>query len=118
MILGIFIASPIGSIAAALVAVVTFIGTSSYGFYKADKNNPTTIEFDTPEFGTESENAFSFRITQRFNDLKGFFAKKSSTVALSPEVSTPVSLLFSLRQKSDAPIAEGYLLGVHNSFRS
>lgn len=82
LILGIFITPPLGTIVAAVVAVATFVGMSSIGFAKADKNNPATIVFGTPEFEVESEASFFSRIKQRINSLRDFFGRKS-TVALS-----------------------------------
>lgn len=84
LILGFFIPPPIGAIAAAVIAVVTFVGMSSIGFAKADKNNPTTIERSDPEFEEESEVTFSSRIKQRLTSLKVFFARKSSRIIASP----------------------------------
>lgn len=76
LLLGFFLPATLGTIVAALVAVVTFIGTSSYGFYRADLNNSTTIEFNNTEFMTESENTFSCRIKKRFNSLQVFLNRK------------------------------------------
>lgn len=83
LILGIFISPPIGTIAAALVAVVTFISASSYGFYRADLNNATTTEFNNTEFVAESGNTFSFRIKQRCNSLLAFFNRKLTNTSTS-----------------------------------
>lgn len=76
LILGLFISAPIGTIAAAIVAVVTFVGMSSIGFAKADKNNPTTIIYGTTEFIEESKVTFFSRMMQRINSLQDFFNKK------------------------------------------
>lgn len=86
LILGLFIAPPIGTIAAALVAVVTFVGGSSYGFYKAEKNNSTTTEFGNTEFEAESQNTFYFRLKQIFNRISSLFSKKSVNTLASPIV--------------------------------
>ena len=81
LILGIFITPPIGSIAAAVVAVVTFVSLASLGVAKADKNNPTTIVFGTPEFEVESEATFFSRIKERLNSLHNLFNSKSIKTA-------------------------------------
>lgn len=73
LILGLFIAPPLGTVAAALVAVATFVAISGYGFYRADKNNSTTTEFG--EFGVESQSAFC-RLKQLFNKIPRIFSKK------------------------------------------
>lgn len=83
LILGLFIAPPIGTIAAALVSVITFVGVSSYGFYKADKANSTTTEFG--EFEVESQNTFN-RIKQLFNRISSLFSKKIVNTSASPIV--------------------------------
>ncbi|WP_342219723.1 hypothetical protein [Rickettsiella endosymbiont of Miltochrista miniata] len=86
LILGIFITPPIGTIAAAVVAVATFVGMSSIGLAKADRDNPTTTDFDTPEFEVESEVSFLSRIKARISSLHDFFNSKSNkTVALSTQ---------------------------------
>lgn len=84
LILGFFITAPmIGTIAAAVLAVVTFVGMSSIGFANADKNNPTTIEYGTPEFEVESEVSLFSRIKARISRLHDFFNSKSNkTLAL------------------------------------
>jgi hypothetical protein len=84
LILGIFIVPPIGTIAAAIVAVVTFVGMSSIGFAKADKNNPTTILLGDPEFEVVSEVTFSSPIKQRINHLKDFFVRKLNKAPVVP----------------------------------
>ncbi len=76
LILGIFITPPIGSIAAAVIATVTFVSLASLGVAKADKNNPTTIVFGTPEFEVESEATFFSRIKERLNSLHNLFNSK------------------------------------------
>lgn len=76
LILGIFVAPPIGAIAAAVVAILTFVGISRIGFVRADKNNPTTVEFGMPEFEIESEATFLSRIKQRINSVHEFFNKQ------------------------------------------
>jgi|EndMetStandDraft_3_1072993.scaffolds.fasta_scaffold31256_3 hypothetical protein len=81
--LGFFIAPPIGTIAAALVSVITFVGVSGYGFYRADKNNPTTTEFG--EFEVESQSIF-YRLKQLFNRIPSLFSKKIVTTLASPVV--------------------------------
>lgn len=83
LILGFFIAPPIGTIAAALVSVITFVGVSSYGFYKADKANSTTTEFG--EFEGESQNAF-YRLKQLFNRIPSLFSNKIVNTLTSPVV--------------------------------
>jgi hypothetical protein len=84
LILGLFISPPIGTIAAAIIAVVTFVGMSSIGFAKADKNNPATIIYGTTEFTEESEVTFFSRIKQRISSLHNLFGKKpNKTAALS-----------------------------------
>ncbi|MFZ0219734.1 MAG: hypothetical protein WAL30_05980 [Candidatus Aquirickettsiella sp.] len=80
-ILGIFVTIPL---VAAITAVVTFISLSICGFYMADKNNPTTIEFGTPEFMTKPETTFSFGIKQRFNNLYNFIINKTEKTFVSP----------------------------------
>lgn len=84
LILGLFIPPPIGTIAAALVAVVTFVGISGYGFYRADKNNSTTIEFGNTEFETESQNTFYARLKQIFNRIPSLFNKKIVNTLATP----------------------------------
>ena len=85
LLIGIFLTPPIATMAAALVAVVTFIGVSSYGFYRADLNNVTTTEFTNNEFVTESGNIF-FRLKQRFNILRAFFNRKLTNTSDLPIV--------------------------------
>ena len=75
LILGLFISAPIGTIAAAIVAVVMFVGMSSIGFAKADKNNPTTIIWYYGIYRRIRSYFFS-RIKQRINSLQDFFNKK------------------------------------------
>ncbi|MEN9450787.1 MAG: hypothetical protein RJA83_1405 [Pseudomonadota bacterium] len=95
LILGVFITPPIGTIAAAIVAIVTFVGISSIGFAKADKNNPTTIEWSEAEIEEKSEVTFSSRVKQKIISLHDFFNGKSNkTLGLSndtseSEISTP-----------------------------
>jgi len=87
MLLGLFVTPPLGTILAALVAVVTFIGISSLGFSKATKNNQTTIEFGTSELIDETQIGFISRIK---NSLRNLFNRKSNkTVALSTENNEP-----------------------------
>lgn len=84
LILGVFITPPMGTIAAAIVAIVTFVGISSIGFAKADKNNPTTIEWSETEIEEKSEVTFSSRVKQRIISLRDFFNGKSNkTLCLS-----------------------------------
>jgi len=83
LILGLFIAPPIGIIAAALVSVITFVGVSGYGFCRADKANSTTTEFG--EFEIESQNSF-YRLKQLFNRIPSLFSKKIVNTLASPVV--------------------------------
>lgn len=86
LILGIFITPPIGPIAAAVVAIATFVGLASLGLAKAEKNNPTTIVFGTPEFEVESEATFFSSIKERINSLHDLFNSKAiKTATLSVE---------------------------------
>lgn len=80
LILGIFITPPLGTIAAAVVAIVTFVGISSAGFVKADKNNPTTIEWSEAEIEEKSEVTFSSPIKQRIVSLLTLFKRKSNKI--------------------------------------
>jgi hypothetical protein len=83
LILGLFLAPPIGTIAASLVSVITFVGLSAYGFYRADKNNPATTEFG--EFEIKSQNAFD-RLKQLIYRVSDFFSKKRVNTLASPIV--------------------------------
>lgn len=86
LILGLFIAPPIGTIAAALVSVVTFVGISGYGFYRADKNNSTTIEFRNTDFEAESQSSFYLRLKQIVNSIPNLFSRKLVNTVASPFV--------------------------------
>lgn len=144
MLLGLFVTPPLGTILAALVAVVTFIGISSLGFSKATKNNQTTIEFGTSELIDERQISF---ISQIKNSLRNLFYRKSNNNAFTenntePEIFTttmnPVivsdteansnpscatlvkssfllSLLFKLAQENDTSITEdNHLHSIHS----
>jgi len=84
LILGFFIS---GTIAPAIVAVSTFIGMASYGFYRADRNNPTTIEFGTPEFENGTEISFFSRLKQWWSHC--FNKKLVETLSLTQKVISP-----------------------------
>lgn len=104
LLIGLFMAAPLGTIIAPLIAVATFIGFSSYGFHKAHNDNPTTIEFGEPQFKTESKKSdtlfawISCRLLpifpQESNSITSFFksaAKLESTTQTGdqPERKTP-----------------------------
>ncbi len=115
LILGLFIAPPIGTIAAALVAVVTFVGISGYGFYRADKNNSTTTEFG--EFGVESQNAF-YRLKQLFNRIPSLFSKKIVNTLASPIVANDYNHLIVETEKpiSTRNVAQNQNLSTNQFF--
>jgi hypothetical protein len=80
LIIGFFITSPLGSILAAIIAVMTFIGISGLGFSKAVQNNRTTIEFGEPELIDKPQLSFIFRVK---NFLSNFLVKKSNKMIAS-----------------------------------
>lgn len=84
LILGLFIP---GTIASAIVAVITFVGMASYGFYRADRKNPTTIGFGTPEFENGTEISFFSQLKQWLSHL--FKEKLVETSSLTCEVTPP-----------------------------
>lgn len=142
LILGLFISLPLGTILAALVAVITFVGISSLGFSKATQNNRTTIEFGTSELIDEPQIGFVSRMKKILHSL---FSRKSnktaifSTESTEPEIFTTMmdlpiesvsnsnlsceslvksslslSLLFKSRQENDSPITESnHLYSTH-----
>lgn len=58
------------------VAGLTFLAINSIGFFKAGKNNATTIERGEPEFNEESEVNSSSQIIQRMSGVFNFFSNK------------------------------------------
>ncbi|MGC1854728.1 MAG: hypothetical protein WA659_05070 [Candidatus Aquirickettsiella sp.] len=139
LILGFFLTTPLSSILAPLVAVITFVGISSLGFSKATQNNRTTIEFGKSELIDEPRISFVSRMKKSLHSL--FSRKSNKTAILSTENTEPeifttmmdlpiesnsvsknlaceslvksslsLSLLFKFRQENDSSITEEHHL--------
>lgn len=136
LILGLFVTPPLGTILAAVAAVITFVGISSLGFSKAIQNNQTTIEFGTSELVDEQQISFVSRMKKFLHSL--FKGKSNKTAILRTKnteseifttmVDSPIksdavtnlnrscarlvmsslalSLLFKFRQENDSSITE------------
>lgn len=146
LILGFFLAPPLGTILAPLVAVVTFVGINIFGFSKATQNNRTTIEFGKSELIDETPISFTSKMKKIFQSI--FMRKPTQNSAAfaedtKPEIFTTtmpslvsnsvfnsnpsyatlikssiqLSLLF--KQQNDAPITEAsHLHTIHNTLKN